>query len=77
VEVHRELVLLRLDGLLRAAWERVDDGDVRAIDSAPRITDAQVKLLGLDRVDRGQPGSFYTGFGAPLEPAQAAGPNFA
>lgn len=45
----RALEMDRLDVLLRALWPRVEDGDLAAINTAIRITETRIKLLGLDR----------------------------
>lgn len=46
----RKLDLHRLDLMQSKLWDRIDDGDIPAIDCALRIMDRRAKLLGLDRV---------------------------
>jgi hypothetical protein len=44
----RQLELLRLDRYLSAIAEKVDSGDLKAIDRALKIMERRSKLLGLD-----------------------------
>ena len=49
VDLLRVMEMDRLDVLLRALWPRVEDGDLAAINTAIRITETRIRLLGLDR----------------------------
>jgi hypothetical protein len=44
----RAMELARLDVMLHAVWEKIEGGDVRAIDTALRVSERRAKLLGLD-----------------------------
>lgn len=43
----RDVEGTRLDALLAALWPRIEQGDVKAINVALRITDARLRLFGL------------------------------
>lgn len=49
VDVLRAVEMDRLDVLLKALWARVEEGDLDAINTAVKITQARIRLLGLDR----------------------------
>lgn len=48
LEEYRDMQLDRLERMHQAVWLRAKDGDLRAIDTALRISDREAKLLGLD-----------------------------
>ena len=52
LEVHRELMLQRLDAMLNALWPNVLAGDTKAIDAAGRLLDRYMRLLGLEAPQR-------------------------
>ncbi len=52
LEIHRELMLQRLDTMLNALWPAVLTGDTKAIDSAGRLLDRYMNLLGLQAPQR-------------------------
>jgi hypothetical protein len=47
-DLARQMMLLRLDALLRAQWKKATAGDERATAAALKILERQSKLLGLD-----------------------------
>lgn len=47
-----QVQLRRLDTMLKAIWNDVLNGDLKAADTALRIIERQSKLLGLDRLER-------------------------
>ena len=47
VDALRELEAMRLDALQAALWAKVENGDVRAVNSVLRIIDRRCRLLGL------------------------------
>ena len=57
VDTHRALELARLDALQRVLWERVELGDIKAIETVLRIIDRRIRLLGLDQVASKDEGS--------------------
>lgn len=48
VEELRALENDRLDSMLAGLWAAIEEGDVRAIDAALRITDRRIRLNGLN-----------------------------
>ena len=48
LEEYRDMQLDRLERMHQAVWMRAKEGDLRAIDTALRISDREAKLLGLD-----------------------------
>lgn len=48
LDEYRETVLDRFERMHRAVWPRAKEGDLRAIDTALRIAEKEIKLLGLD-----------------------------
>ncbi|MEZ0066692.1 hypothetical protein ABIA32_002704 [Streptacidiphilus sp. MAP12-20] len=52
LEAHRQLELDRLDAIQNALWDKVLDGDTKAIDTTLRLMDRRAKLLGLDAPQR-------------------------
>jgi hypothetical protein len=48
----RQMELERLDVMQHALWDRIEAGDVRAIDTALRVCERRSKLLGLDAPTR-------------------------
>lgn len=48
LDEYREMVLDRFERMHMAVWPRAKEGDLRAIDTALRIAEKEIKLLGLD-----------------------------
>lgn len=48
LEEYRDMQLDRLERMHMAVWPRAKDGDLRAIETALRISDREAKLLGLE-----------------------------
>jgi hypothetical protein len=48
LDEYRETVLDRFERMHLAVWPRAKEGDLRAIDTALRIAEKEIKLLGLD-----------------------------
>ena len=48
LEEYRDMQLDRLERMHQAVWRKAKEGDLRAIDTALRISDREAKLLGLD-----------------------------
>lgn len=44
----RKLEVARLDQMLSALWEKVKEGDTRAIEAALKVEERRARLLGLD-----------------------------
>jgi hypothetical protein len=49
VELFQAIEMDRLDHYLTKVWSKVEEGDLKAISVALRISDARIGLLGLDR----------------------------
>jgi hypothetical protein len=52
VETAREIISDRYEAMIRALWPKVLKGDVWAIDRVTRISEAQAKLLGVNRPEK-------------------------
>lgn len=52
IKKQQQVVSDRLDYLIRALWERVEQGDVNAISAVTKIEERRCKLLGLDEPQR-------------------------
>jgi hypothetical protein len=52
LEAHRQLEMDRLDAMQNALWDKVLEGDTKAIDTSLRLMDRRAKLLGLDAPQR-------------------------
>jgi len=48
LDEYRDTVLDRFERMHMAVWPRAKEGDLRAIDTALRIAEKEIKLLGLD-----------------------------
>jgi transposase-like protein len=51
VEALRDAEIARLDHLQDSIWEQAMLGDISAVNTAIRIIDKRIRLLGLDRLD--------------------------
>ncbi len=47
-EALRDVEVARLDALQHAVWDRALDGELKAVDTALKIIDRRIRLLGLD-----------------------------
>ncbi|MEY9937305.1 hypothetical protein [Streptacidiphilus sp. MAP5-3] len=52
LEAHRQLEMDRLDAMQNALWDKVLEGDTKAIDTSLKLMDRRAKLLGLDAPQR-------------------------